>query len=289
MAAGQAGFSVAADAAVLDALADQLAVQELDRGAAHVGQLRTVLQLHAVGAAAGMGIGTIPHAALALGCSEARAGALLTDGLLLGELPGGLEALECGLLSVEQSLTVVARLSPLPLPARQLVWARLQQRLIDAADAGAVLPPARLAELLARWVREADAADAVERRRRAEQDRQVSYRQGADGLYDLFAAGFTGPDLQAVLSRIRNRSAPVGPHDERTAEQRRFDAFKDLLLGRDPLPLHEQAAPPAAPADRCPCSALRVARLRRPSGALRRRARPGLARRARPAPCNLGP
>ncbi len=103
MSAGQVAFSVAADVAALDALAEELAVQELSRGAAHVVQLRTVLRMHAVGRAAGMEISTVPHAALALGCSEARAGQLLTDGLLLGELPGALEAVECGLLTVEQS------------------------------------------------------------------------------------------------------------------------------------------------------------------------------------------
>ncbi len=146
---------------------------------------------------------------------------------------------------------VVAQLTPLPFPVRQDVWVRLQQRLIDAADARAVLPPARLAELLARWVRETDPADAVERRRRAEEERRVSYRRREDGLGDLFAFGFTGPDLQAVLSRIRARAYPVGPEDDRTAEQRRFDAFKDLLLGRDPLPLDD----PHDPSAPCPCTA----------------------------------
>ncbi len=242
---------MAADVAALDALAEELAVQELDRGAGHIRQLRTVLRMHAVGRRAGMELSTVPHVALALGCSEARAGQLLSDALLLGELPGALEATECGLLTVEQSATVTAQLSPLPFPIRRQVWQRLQQRLIDAADAGSLLPPARLAELLARWVREADPVDAVERRRRAEEERRLSYRRREDGLGDLFAFGFTGPDLQAALTRIRNRSHPVGPDDDRTAEQRRFDAFKDLLLGRDPLPLKD----PHDPTQPCACRA----------------------------------
>jgi hypothetical protein len=50
---------------------------------------------------------------------------------------------------------------------------------------------------------------------------------------------------------VRDRAHPVGPDDDRTAEQRRFDAFKDLLLGRDPLPLHD----PHDPTEQCSCAA----------------------------------
>ena len=237
MAAGQAPFSVAADTAALDVLAERLTAQETDRGPAHVAQLRTLLEMHAAYSASGMGISTVPHAALAMNSSEHRVGRLLTEAMALVELPGALEAVECGLLGVEQSTTVVQQLSPLPLAARLDVWARLQQRLVGEADRGSVLPPARLAELLRQWVVEADAADAVERRRRAEEGRRLDYRRRDDGLGDLFALGFTGPDLHAVLSRIRDRAHPVGAYDERTADQRRFDALKDMLLGRDPLPV----------------------------------------------------
>jgi hypothetical protein len=99
---------------------------------------------------------------------------------------------ECGLLTVEQSSAVVRQLTPLPFPARRQVWARLQARLVLEADRGSVLPPARLTALLSRWVIEADAADAVERRRRAEDDRRLDWRRREDGLADLFAFGFTG-------------------------------------------------------------------------------------------------
>lgn len=247
MAVGQQAFSVGADVAALDALAEELSVQELSRGAAHVAQLRTLLRLHAVDGSAGMELATVPHAALALGCSEHRAGRLLTEAIGLGELPGALEALECGLLTVEQSTTVVELLAPLPFPARRTVWARLQQRLTQT---GSTLPPARLGELLRRWVQQADPAEATERRRTAEAGRKLDYRRRPDDLWDLTALGFTGPDLQAVASRIRDRSAPVGPDDHRTADQRRFDACKDLLLGRDPLPLHDPHDPTERPCSR---------------------------------------
>ncbi|MCW2680822.1 MAG: hypothetical protein JWM62_2223 [Frankiales bacterium] len=250
MGAGQAAFSVVADVAALDALAAELAVQELSRCAAHAAQLRTLLRLHAVGRTAGMELSTVPHAALAMGCSEHRAGQLLSEALGLGELPGALEAVECGLLTVEQSAAVVRLLEPLPFALRRQVWARLQSRLLTEADHGSVLPPARLSELLRHWVQQADPADATERRRRAEDERRVDWRRRDDGLNDLFAFGFTGPDLQAALSRVRDRAQQVGPEDDRTAEQRRFDAFKDLLLGRDPLPLTD----PHDPDEPCSCA-----------------------------------
>jgi hypothetical protein len=76
-------------------------VQGTARSALHGQQLRTVLGLAALYDRRGLGIATVSHAALALGCSEHRAGALLTEGQGLAELPGALEAVECGLLWVE--------------------------------------------------------------------------------------------------------------------------------------------------------------------------------------------
>jgi hypothetical protein len=232
MAAGQGAFWVAADAAALTALEMRLEVQETARSAAHARQLLTLLELDGLYSSCGLGISTVPHAALALSGSEHRAAALLDQARGLAELPGALEALGCGLLTVEQSAVLVRQLSVLPLTGRLAVWRRLQQRLVDD---GSALPPARLSELLRRWVVEADPADAVERRRQAREDRKVDYRLRQDGLGDLFAFGFTGPELQAVLSRIARASRPFGVEDERTADQRRFDALRDLLLGRTTL------------------------------------------------------
>jgi len=196
----------------------------------------------------------VANAALLLGASETRVGQLLTQALLLGELPGGLEAVECGLLTVEQDGALGQHLAPLSLELRLQVWRRLQQTLTAQAESS-VLPPARFGELLRQWVIEADLEAAEQRRRQAEANRAVSYRRRQDGLWDMFAFGFTGPDAQAVLSRVRDRSAPVGPEDERTAEQRRFDAFKDLLLGRDPLPIDDPHDPLEARPAPCPAGA----------------------------------
>ena len=236
MGEGQATLAGAADFAALDAAMSAVACTELTRGADHVAQLRAVLRLAEAHVAIGWQIAVIPQIALALGCSENRAGRLLGEARALAVLPGALEAVEAGLLTVEQSTTVLDQLAVLDPAGQVAVWRRLQQRLVDAAD-GTVAPPARLADTLRRWVIAHDKDAAAERRREAEQSRRVDYRKRSDGLYDLFGCGLAGPDAHAILSRIAARSRPWGSEDDRTADQRRLDAFRDLLLGRDQLPL----------------------------------------------------
>ncbi len=87
-------------AAVLRAEA-RLAGREAERSAVHAGQLRDVLELHRLYSRDGLGLAVQAQIALVLGCSEHRAGELLTAAFLLSDLPGALEALECGLLGVE--------------------------------------------------------------------------------------------------------------------------------------------------------------------------------------------
>ena len=77
MAVGQSALWAAEDVAELDAIEAQLRVGEADRGANHVRTLRQVLALHGVYSRRGLGISTVPHAALVLGCSENPAGQLL--------------------------------------------------------------------------------------------------------------------------------------------------------------------------------------------------------------------
>ncbi|TAL20422.1 MAG: hypothetical protein EPN99_09235, partial [Frankiales bacterium] len=242
MAVGQQVLSAAEDLAALDAAMLRLEVRELTRGAEHGALLREALALQAVLVGSGMDLAAVPQLALALSCSEARAGQLLAEAEALVVLPGALEAVEAGLLTVEQSRTVIDQLKVLPLPDRVAVWKRLQARLIDAAD-GLVLPPARLAELLRRWVIAQDRQAAERRRRQAQQDRRLEFRARADGLHDLLALGMTGPDRVAIGARIAARSLPWGSQDDRTADQRRYDAFRDLLLGRDQLPIAPDDTP----------------------------------------------
>jgi hypothetical protein len=93
---GRGALWGAADVAALNALETRLEVQETARSAVHGGQLRTVLELAAFYAGRGSVVATVSHAALVLGCSEHRASGLLDEAQGLAELPGAVEAVECG-------------------------------------------------------------------------------------------------------------------------------------------------------------------------------------------------
>jgi hypothetical protein len=236
MAVGQQALGRVLDVGRIGVLEVRLRVREVERRAAHSPLLRDVLALHELYSRESFGMSTVSQLALVLQCSEFRANELLGTAVVLDTLPGGFEALECGLLGIEQSAVVFRQLAPLDLPARLGVWARLQEQLLADDEAGAVRPAARLRELLSGWVIEADPAGAVARRKDAAAEGDVDYRRRDDGLVDLAAYGLTGPDAHACLAKIRACAAPVGLGDERLAGKRRVDALVDLILGRNPLP-----------------------------------------------------
>jgi hypothetical protein len=91
-----------ADLAAADAAMGVLMASELSRGVAHATQLRAALALAEAQTAIGMELATVAQVALALGGSEFRAQRLLNDAQSLVVLPGAIEAIECGLLTVEQ-------------------------------------------------------------------------------------------------------------------------------------------------------------------------------------------
>lgn len=243
MARGQSVLTGTLDVAVMSAVEGLLECEAVERAAAHGRRLRLVLRLEAVLAAAGAQLGTAAQLALLEQTSEQAAAAVLAQAQLLAGLPGGLDAVECGLLSVEQAVVVARRLLPLDGVVRVLVWHRLRGRLLAALEDGVVLPPARLAEMLAGWVVQADPAGAVERRRVAQQHAEVQYRRRDDGLADLFLLGLSGPRAQAALSRIRDRSVRHGSADLRPVGVRRAEAALDLLLGLDQLALDDAQNP----------------------------------------------
>ena len=236
MAVGQAALRGTLDVSALNAIETSLEVAGVARCFQHAQLLREVLALHRLHLQADMVLATVPQVALLLQLSESAARDRLAEAQLLLSLPGGLEALECGLLTVEQSAAVLRSLGDLSLRVRLAVWQRLQARLLAALDEGTPLPGHEVGRLLRSWVIAADPAGAQERRRAAEAAGDVSYRRREDGLGDLFATGMSAPLLQAVLCRIREASRPWGSDDERSAGKRRLDALVDLVLGRDALP-----------------------------------------------------
>jgi hypothetical protein len=258
---GQAVLSGVLDVGALDAVEARLEARETARHAAFADQLRDVLELERLHRAAGLELATTAQLALVLRCSQARATGLLHTAQVLAGLPGALSLLDAAVLTVEQSRVVVELLEVLPSPAREVVWDRVSARLVRDAEQGVQRPPARLAELLRRWVLEADPQAAQDRRARAEEHGDVTMRRRDDGLVDVFATGLTAPNAAACLSRVTQRSAPFGTSDERTAGKRRLDALVDLLTGRDALaydddePAHTDACSPAGRTCGCPLGA----------------------------------
>ncbi len=176
MAVGQGVLAPVLDVAALNGFEDRLEVMAADRCAAHAARLRVVLGLHAVFVAAGCRESTTAQLALLEQTSEHAAAGLIDQAVLLSALPGGMEAVDCGLLSEAQAAAVTRRLLPAPDGVRLLVWRRLQARLLSAFEQGEVLPATRLADLVGGWVIAADAEAAAERRRAAGKGGGVSYK-----------------------------------------------------------------------------------------------------------------
>jgi hypothetical protein len=141
-----------------------------------------------------------------------------------------------GMLTVEVSRVVVELLAAVDPAVADRVWSRLRARLEADAATGGLLPPARVAELLRRWLLTEDPAGAVDRRKQAQRDGAgVDLWRTDHGLADIAIRGISGPNAQAIAQRIRDHAGPLGVDDQRTARERSRDAAVDLLLGRQIL------------------------------------------------------
>jgi hypothetical protein len=217
---------------------DELRASELARAADHVRQLRAALGMFEVYRPAGLGQAADAYIALRLGWSEWQANRLLSEATVMSDLPGALELLLAGTMSIEQSRTASVQLLKLTDEhARLQLWERIAALLTANAEQGVICPPARLTDTIKTWLIETDPADAVDRRRQAEKQAEVLFRKRDDGLVDISLLGATAPNAQAALQLIDANAAPVGPQDERPVGKRRADAMIDLILGRTRLPL----------------------------------------------------
>lgn len=255
MAIGQ-GVLGEADVAAADALTARIEARETARSVNHAEQLVDLLALSRVWADAGMGLGTEAHLALVLSCSELRAGLLLRDAEVLQRL-GALSRMRQGLLTVEQGRVVVDVLAPVEETLAASLWERLADRLAADRAQGIVRPPARLRELLSRWLIAADPDGATARRKEAtEADANVTLWKRDDGLVDVIGRALSPADAIACSNRLDLLSQPLGPDDERTPGQRRLAAFVDALLGRTTLPIDETTGEVCCPpASTAPCGA----------------------------------
>jgi hypothetical protein len=247
MANGQAVLSsTVLNTAEVELLHADLEAGEANRHGAHAAQLGRALRLDRIYRDAGMALQTSAELALLWRCSEEFASARLREAEILDRL-GALSAMRTGLLTMEQSRIVVDVLGGVDDEIALSVWLRLHHRLEQDARIGAVLPPARTAELLRRWLLELDQAGAIDRRKQAEDaGADVDLWKRDDGLVDIAIRAVTGPNAQAVGQRIREHAEPIGSGDNRPVGMRYRDAAIDLLLGRTTLPFTPDAAAAAA-------------------------------------------
>ena len=155
------------DTGAMAAAQTELGACGRSRSVGHARQLRAIVVLHGVLGRARAGDSTVAEVALLLSVSEVAARGLLDQAVLLCSLPGGVEAVEAGLLGIEQAALLTRRLRPLTPEVQRAVWARVLVRLQADVDEGVVRPPARLGELLSAWIIKVDPAGATARRRRA--------------------------------------------------------------------------------------------------------------------------
>jgi hypothetical protein len=244
----------ALDVAELRRLGDAMETREQRRAADHAAQLADALAVRRVYAAAGMPLSAAAHVALLLSCSESRAQHLLHEAQVLRDL-GALGAMADGFLTVEQGRVVVDLLGPVDDDLTASLWERLAVRLEADRAQGVVRAPARLRELLDRWLLAADPEAAAARRRdAAEADADVELWKRGDGLTDLVGRALSAADAIACSDRLDLLAQPVGPDDDRTSGQRRQAALVDLLLGRTALPF-DQATTCCSPGSPSPCGA----------------------------------
>lgn len=94
--------------------------------------------------------------------------------------------------------------------------------------------------------------DAVRRRKKRRQDRDISIGDDCDGICEI-RGQLASTDAHALDSRLTKLAATVCPHDPRTREQRRADAVGALAAGADRLSCR-CARPDCTAADRKPAS-----------------------------------
>jgi hypothetical protein len=247
MANGQAVLSsVVLDTAEVALLHADLEAGETDRHVAHAAQLDRALRLDRLYRDAGLALQTTAELALLWRCSENLASVRLHEAAVLDRL-GALAAMRAGSLTIEQGRVVVDILGSVDDEPAASVWSKLERRLAEDSRIGAVLSPARTAELLRRWLMEADPKGAIDRRKQAEEtDADVDLWTRDDGLVDIAIRAVTGPNAHAAAQRIHEHAEPIGAGDLRPAGMRYRDAAIDLLLGRTTLPFTEAALAAAA-------------------------------------------
>jgi hypothetical protein len=163
---------------------------------------------------------------LAIGATSTTGTVLVMLALEVAELPGLLEAVEAGLLTERHLHAVLRELNKVQLTVEQRQAVVL---VMLARFAGQT--PGELAVVVKRLILTVDRAAAQRRQDLATTGRRVRFYDDADGQAVLHARG----PLAAIAAIKASLDATLNPvtdaADERSADQREFDLFVDLLTG----------------------------------------------------------
>ena len=148
-------------------------------------------------------------------------------GELVRRLPETLTALERGVIGLSYARCLAEAVNALPDEAATLV----QNRVLPAAGRQTLRA---FRESVARAVIATDPRTADEQHLDAADERRVESRMLEHGMGSVHAE-LTADAVQAIMTRVQ-AAADAGqtPDDQRTADQRRADAFVALVLGQDP-------------------------------------------------------
>ena len=187
----------------------------------------------------------------ALACEDTPSGTrtYLCDelGLALAESPGTADRLIDSSLRCRDHPAVLARVGQ---PIQDGGWSmrhadalldaiaglgltrEVQQQVVDlVADHPDALTPHHVRKAAHAAVMVLDPEGAERRLSKARANRRVGADTLSDGSASFWAAG-TASQIASVMASIDCLAGPKQPGDQRTLDQRRFDAFMDLICGR---------------------------------------------------------
>jgi hypothetical protein len=188
----------------------------------------------------------VAEVAVALGCSQATALAMVDTAQMLSRLPAVDRAFGNGCLDYAKARTIAAVLDD----ASDATLAAIEDEVL--ALAGQYTPGPLRAAIWRTWLRVAPEEAAAVRALARRTDRKVYVRSGADGMAWLSACltDLEGAEAAALIDELADS---VCAHDPRGRDHRRADALLALLHGEsflrcgceDPTCARAGTAPPA--------------------------------------------
>lgn len=142
-----------------------------------------------------------------------------------GRLPGTLDAMERGTIDLYKARIIAEHTRPLTTAQAAEVERHV---LVKAGEQ----TPGLLRAAVRRAVLRVDPHGAQARHDFRHADRKVVVHPGEEGTANLVASDLSPVDATAIYQRLDHLARNAAPGDDRSMDQRRADAFVDLLLGR---------------------------------------------------------